>query len=138
MSSTTVKGNALQFTNDNKHCYAYSGEFTADSTGVIRLTFTTDSYYVVGIMRFSGFTNMGSPAGSGQAGTCRVKFNDQTIACLATEGQTKDMPFTDTAELVIPPFTTVACVVDSASTQTDEHGSVGFTGRAYLTNRVGN
>jgi hypothetical protein len=121
--------NTLEILGD--FCYVYVEEFTADSSGVVRMQFTTGAYFTVGRIRFAGFTNMGSPAGSGQVGSCRVKLNGQTIIDLHTEGQTKDMPFSDTADLLVPPFTKVECLVDAGSTQSDEHGSLSYVGRIY-------
>jgi hypothetical protein len=48
MSSDTIAGNSLQFTNDNKHAYAYSGEINisaGSSADVNVLEFFTNSEY---------------------------------------------------------------------------------------------
>ena len=46
MSGQTVKGNALQFTNDNKHCYAYSGIIGVSNSEKTMLLFNTNSEYL--------------------------------------------------------------------------------------------
>ncbi len=138
MSGTFSGVGTLQFTPDNKHAYAYSGEFTAIDNMEIKLEFETTSYYLVGEVRFCGFTDMGSPA-SGSTASCRVCFSDQTtatvntnpqlvIAQLKTDGSQEDMPFSDTAKIIIPPFTKVQFFVDGSTGNTSYDGGIMFTG----------
>ena len=52
MSGETVTSrNALQFTNDNKKAYAYSGLLGIDSTETSLLTFNTNSEYIKGTIQ---------------------------------------------------------------------------------------
>ena len=129
----------LQFSPDNKFAYAYSGEFTSIDNMELKMEFETTSYYLVGEVRLAGFTDMGSPA-SGSTASCRVCFSDQTtatvntnpqlvIAQLKTDGASEDMPFSDTAKLVIPPFTKVQFFIDGSTGNTSYDGGITFVAK---------
>jgi hypothetical protein len=134
MSGTYAGANTLQFTPDNKHAYWYSGEFTASSTLILIGEFQTQSYYLIGEIRLAGMTDMGSPA-SGSIVALRVVFGDTTtstingephlvVANLKTDGASEDMPFSDTAKIIIPPFTNVQLYVDGDTTSSSYDGTV--------------
>ena len=54
MSSETVSGNALQFTNDNKRCFAYSGvNDLVDNTETTLLEFETLESDLNGTVQFN-------------------------------------------------------------------------------------
>ena len=140
MSGTYQGINTLQFTPDNKYCYWYSGEFTSSSTLKKLGEFTTGSYYLLGEIRIAGMTDMGSPA-TGSTLAVRVFFSDtvttsdanatpeQVVVNLKTDGASEDMPFSDTAKLIIPPFTTVKMFRDNDTTSTSVDGTVSFTAK---------
>ena len=51
MSSQTITGNALQFTDDNKYAYCSSGLISVNNTETNLLDFTTDSFYLIGTVQ---------------------------------------------------------------------------------------
>jgi len=111
------------------HCYCYPGEFTASSTQTTRMSFTTGNYYTVGTMRLAGYANMGSPA-TGATSSAQVKLNGNVVLDMRA-GITNESPFSDTADMVIPPNTQVEAITDGSTTSTDLDGSISFTGRIY-------
>jgi len=139
MSGTFEGVGTLQFTPDNKYAYYYSGEFTASSNLILVGEFKTNSEYIIGEVRLAGMTDMGSPA-SGAIVCLRVAFGNATtgtintnpqlvVANLKTDGNSEDMPFSDTAKIIIPPFTNVQFFRDGDSTSTSFDGTVSFIGK---------
>jgi hypothetical protein len=141
MSGTYPGIGQLNYTPDNKFCYFYSGEFTASSSLLFVGEFKTRSEYIVGEVRLAGMTDMGSPA-SGSIVALRVVFGDTTtstlnaepelvVANLKTDGASEDMPFSDTAKIIVPPFTNVQFFRDGDTTSTSYDGTVSFTGQVF-------
>jgi len=129
-SQPVVTQNAINFTPDNLHCYAYSGEFTSSTVANTVLDFETNSEYIKGTIRLAGMIDMGSPA-TGHQVACRVLFNGVVVLDLHTEGAEKDMTFGDVAPIIIPPFTHVTCIVDMNATSSGTDGTVSLIGKAY-------
>lgn len=134
MSGTYQGVNTLQFTPDNKYAYWYSGEFTATTETTLQGEFETGSYYLIGEVRIAGMVDMGSPAsgsrlavriayGNAEAGI--INTNPQlVIANLHSDGADKDMPFSDTAKIIIPPFTNVQFFRDGNQISTSQDGTI--------------
>jgi len=139
MSGETVKGNALQFTNDNKFAYAYSGFYTAavSQAGKDVLTFTTNSEYIVGTLTFNGFTAPTEPT-YGDDGTCTIKFNNQQIAVMKVGTAAEVMPSNVSLELIIPPHTLVNVRLESEGANSLIGATVIFSGKVGMAPRVGN
>ena len=126
----TFTGTSKSLETIGKFCYAYSGEFNANTAPQTVLTFTTAGFTVVGTVRLGAFVDMGSPT-TGSRAACRVKMNGTTIIDLHTDGLDKDMPFSDFADIIIPPFTKVECIVDANNTSADVDGTVSLTGELH-------
>ena len=141
MSGTYPGPAQLNYTPDNKFCYFYSGEFTASTNLILVGEFKTRSEYIVGEVRLAGMTDMGSPATGaivclrvafGNAETSTINNNPQlVVANLKTDGNSEDMPFSDTAKIIIPPFTNVQFFRDGDDTNTSYDGTVSFTGQVF-------
>jgi len=125
--SFTGPAEALEIIGD--HAYCYPGEFTADTTQTTRMSFTTGNYYTVGTMRLAGYSNMGSPA-TGATASAVVKLNGIVVMNIRA-GITFESPFSDKAELIIPPYTEVEAITDASTTDVDLDGTITFTGRIY-------
>jgi len=136
MAKTKIGSNAIYtgpqkgLTTVGDHCYAYSGEFTANTTTNVVLDFNTGKGYIVGTIRLAGMVDLGSPA-TGAMVACRVKFNGNTVIGLCTEGAEKDMTFGDIADIVIPPLTHFTAEVDMNTTSTGIDGTVSLVGKVY-------
>jgi|TARA_R110002096_G_C14112434_1_gene679961 hypothetical protein len=131
MSGQTVTSfNALQFTNDNKYAYAYSGAVIANTTLEVDLMeFSTNSEYLVGVAAFD-YDNE-----ENMRIRWRLYFNDVVVAFPTTRYQDTDVNPTNILELVVPPFTTVRFTAQEQVATTDDL-FCRFTGKAHMMNRV--
>jgi hypothetical protein len=130
MSGDTVTGRALQFTNDNKHAYAYSGAIASASGEIVILDFDTNSEYI--IAKFQPFYR----SDSGNNITYRIKFNNIEIAGIELTSSRDYTPY-DEIHLIIPPFTKVTVTHANLSGGTNEAG-LNVTGKVGMAQRVGN
>jgi hypothetical protein len=60
-----------------------------------------------------------------------ITFNGINIAILITANSANDSPGSVIQPLIIPPFTHVEATIDNEGTDTDQNGSITFTGRVY-------
>ena len=140
MTSQTITGNALQFTDDNKRCYAYSGVITcagsgsqptiADTTKMFE--FTTNSEYLEIIVAW------GNEQTSGTADNfvC-IALNEVVIFASRYEtGAESNHTNPKALNLLLPPFST--CYF-GANTSADPHDwTFTLTGKVGMPPRVGN
>ena len=133
MSSQIVKGNALQFTNDNKRCYSYSGDLSIDAGDTVTfLNFATNSEYIKGQIQ------IGRNVKTSAEHEVFVYLDDVLIFYSKMDNATSvtnQTPNTIPLTLIIPPFTTFKLDVKSSDSATSQKTAV-FTGRAYMTNKV--
>ncbi len=130
MSSDVVTGFGLQFTNDNKFCYAYTGERPTSSSKTTFLDFTTNSEYIVATIQpiyFSQGTNNIA---------YQIDFNGQIVQYAEVTSSRDYTPFQD-IQLIIPPFTRVEIKLDNLSGGSETAG-VALTGKVGMPQRVGN
>ena len=130
MSGQTVTGRVLQFTNDNKFCYAYSGAIASEAGQIVILDFETNSEYI--IAKFQPFYR----SDSGNNITYRIKFNDIEVAGVELTSSRDYTPY-DEIHLIIPPFTKVEVTHANLSGGTNEAG-LNVTGKVGMPQRVGN
>ena len=128
MSGDTVVGNSLQFTNDNKKCYAYSGLLAGStSSQTTYLEFNTNSEYIRATIQ-QGSTNETTRK------TVYIYFNDIIIVRNDIDNA---YAFPNTYEIIIPPFTDVKIALQLGG---DDGMSSWFTlvGKVGMPQRVGN
>ena len=131
MSGQTVSGNALQFTNDNKKAYAFSGVLGVDATEANLLEFNTNSEYL------NAKVQIYNESGSADDFRYKIKYNDITIvATYSNSGSTglRDTPF----YVIIPPFTNVKVTADNISANTNRNHTAVVTATVGMAPRVGN
>lgn len=139
MSGETVTSNsALQFTNDNKFAYAYSGNKQASGeTGIEALNFKTNSEYVNAKFTFSGYLKQ-EDANAGLRGQMLIKFNNVVVQSTISDSDTGNMAVPLSIPLIIPPFTTVTVELYANSTTSTYNGNVSVVGKVGMPQRVGN
>ena len=128
MSGDTVTGEALQFTNDNKKCYAYSGMLAGSTSSITTyLQFNTNSEYIQATVQ-QGSTNETTRK------TVYIYFNDIIVVRQDVDNQ---FPFPNTYRIIIPPFTDVKIALQLGG---DDGMSSWFTlvGKVGMPQRVGN
>ena len=132
-SNTIVSRNALQFTNDNKFAYAYSGTLTlasgAGAADTELLNFSTNSEYLVAKFQVSHTQS------SGHDFYCDIRFNDVLIIEMK-EDATEVEGYPYLWRLIIPPFTTVNVKIGANTTGYDYQCNV--IGKVGMGPRVGN
>ena len=139
MSSQIITGETLQFTDDNKHAYAYSGLYTSNTTAFEVLNFFSGEGYIVGEIQLNSATDDDSPTAV-NVNSANILFNGISIALLRA-GTNGGVGYTDPSvsqKIIIPPRTTVSVMVDSNGTETDRYISIVFTGKVGMAPRVGN
>jgi len=103
-----VTGPKLIYTEDGKHCYAYSGQVSMASSGaIIMLNFNSGPHVIIGKLQSGHDTTQMSGA---QTLSTEVKFNgvivyDHLTLYSSADTQTADLG--SPIELLIPPHTTV-------------------------------
>ena len=103
MTGTFEGLTTLQFTPDNKFCYAYSGNILiASAATVALLEFTTGNEYIEAII--TGGRNMKSGAET----TTQILFNDQIVFSSKYDNGaslTLVPPYNTNIFMIVPPFT---------------------------------
>jgi len=108
-SQPVVTPNAINFTPDNKRCYAYSGLVTVGTSRVSLLEFNTQSEYLV-----SKFTPTYFTADTGENAFFEIYLNDILIYNAEVTTSTSSTPFTF-INFIVPPFTKVTIKSYTAS-----------------------
>ena len=123
MTGTFEGVGSLQFTPDNKFCYAYSGGITiADTDTHTALSFRTDSEYIVANFIFWRRSWEANDV------AFYVEFNGEQV--LSWIGGANPPSGSNKKPLIIPPFTEVVVYIDK-----QEHSSTSIVG-ANLTGKV--
>ena len=128
---TVVSTNALQFTNDNKFAYAYSGKVdTASGVLTTLIEFNTNSEYIVGNVALQ------QKESGGAISYLDVFFNDVIVINAVWDNSSSGafalgLPI----PLIIPPFTKVT--IQGAESNAAEL-TAQFTGKVGMPQRVGN
>lgn len=123
-SQPVVTPNALNFTPDNKHGYAYSGEIAVGSSVKTLLEFQTNSEYLISEIQIMNGTT------SNEDFKYVVYFNDVAVArwhflYASTIHQLLPNPL----YLVIPPFTTVKIKANNLDSSTERIHTAVVTGK---------
>jgi len=129
MASQTITGLGLQFTQDNKHCFAYSGAVALDGTTDENtyLEFTTGSGYIVGTFQAN---NIDTGAGTDDM-FYQIYFNDIVIIGYIAGGSKTYSDPDNLVPLIIPPFTDVKCTVQDTTQASAIKNTLSITGRVY-------
>jgi len=131
MSGETVTSQTLQFTNDNKHAYAYSGGITLGTSPTTALEFITNSEYLIAQL------SINSTAGSGNNLDLEIKLNDIAIVKNEISNDYQTYPdFGRAINIIIPPFTKFAAI-GAVATSGKEYTFV-LTAKVGMAPRVGN
>ena len=132
-SANTTIGNALQFTNDNKHAYAYSGTMAVSAGSETALLFTTSSEYIIARIEISFDT---TSLGTGEDIGYQIKLNDIEVVdynqVLSTIPDNR--PY---STIIIPPFAKFEGLLSTSDGSAINMGMT-LTGKVGMPQRVGN
>jgi len=124
-SQPVITPNALNFTPDNKRCYAYSGKVTVNNNLNNLIEFDTNSEYLkIEIQYFKdSVTSENYEYG--------VKLNDVEIVLGEFTNPLEDNPnIPNPIRLIIPPFTNVKCTLQNISDSSGRNWTVTLIGEA--------
>ena len=130
MSGQTLTGNALQFTDDNKHAYVFSGQIGLTNTINDLLSFTTNSEYLNSKIQVT------NGSGAGDDFIYEIKFNG-VVVCNWYYNSV-DTPPEQPFSLIIPPFTLVEITGDNLGGATARNHTAWLTAKVGMAPRVGN
>ena len=131
MSGDTVTGQALQFTNDNKLCYAFSGFKSFNHTGTTLLVFNTNTEYLN--LTIQPLRSDNDSLDSQH----KITFNGILVAAYPlASGSTSAYP--GPPLLLVPPFTDVEIEIINVSNTSGGTGAVTLVGNVGMAPRVGN
>ena len=132
MSGDTVTGRALQFTNDNKHAYAYSGLVEVENTEKTCLEFNTNSEYLVTEIQMCYFS-------TNETDNIKfmITFDNIEVQTTQINDAFTHTPYTS-IKLIIPPFTLVKVTGKNISGSGTRDIGVSVTGKVGMPQRVGN
>ena len=138
MSSETVISNTLQFTNDNKHAYAFSGNIIINNTTSTLLSFSTQSEYLIAKIYWYGDFGY---VGGAKVITEAVKFNDILVydnsRLINSSSGVGSNEFGDPTPFIIPPFTNVIVQLGNDNAGDIEYGA-NLMAEVGMAQRVGN
>jgi len=124
MTGTFEGVGSLQFTPDNKHAYAYSGEVDIDNAATTMLEFQTNSEYLISKTQIMNGTT------SNEDFKYFVYYNNIVIArwhFLYASTIHQSMP--NVLDLVIPPFTTVKITGENETSGTGRNHTAVLTAK---------
>jgi len=130
MSGQTVTGEALQFTDDNKYAYAYSGKIAVNDTETTLLEFETNSSYIVANIQLEYFD-----AASDNM-KYLVKINNVEVCVGIITGRTEN--WYNDLQIILPPNARILVTgINNNATGTRSIGAT-LTGKIGMAPRVGN
>jgi len=131
MASQTITGDALQFTQDNKHCFAFSGQLD-DVANVYTsgLLFTTGAEYILGEFQFDPAIKI-SEIATGDITVYKILLNDTPVSITKLDGGQEDMPSENTVKMLLPPHTKVEVKYHGGADSADYPMFLRFIGRVY-------
>jgi hypothetical protein len=125
-SQPVTTPNALNFTPDNKHAYAFSGLIDVENTSDTFLLFETNSEYILGHFQCYNGSNTAEQI------QWDIYFNDILVIRWHQEGRGSAYRGQGVDnDIVIPPFTKVKVTGLNSGSSVDVNGFVAFTGKAF-------
>jgi len=124
-SQPVITQNAINFTPDNKRCYAFSGVISVNGTETQLMEFDTNTEYLDAIIQFNYV----------QAVTedyfYKIYFNDIIVqGYLATHSAQYTSP-DNLIPIIIPPFTNVKLTAENVTDNNARNQLVSIKGDAY-------
>lgn len=127
MASQTITGKDLQYTQDNKHCFAYSGLVAMDNTQTLMLTGTTGSATIFAEFQYHNLQQVSL------AWAFRIQLNDIEVASSfwTTGHDFNGGGASNTVKLILPPHTKFQVHGKNAESTASKNWAATMTGRVY-------
>jgi len=130
-SQPVVTQNAINFTPDNKRCYAYSGVMGVTNTEKTMIQFQTNSEYLIAKVLFSYVDN------DTEDYRYRIYFNDVVVQAILQGRKDYDFSYEYAVPMIIPPFTDVKLTAQNVDNANERSQLVSLTGKAIGMAEVG-
>jgi len=125
MASQTIVGLELQYTQDNRQCYAYSGSVDVTNTETDLLHMDVGSGFIVAMVQFNYIES------SGDDFKYSIYLNDLVVQGYFVGGSGATTTADNFVKLLVPPHTTVRCTAQNITSSTGRAQAVSFIGRVY-------
>jgi len=125
MASQTITGPDLQYTQDNLHCYAYSGSVAVTDTIGVLCEAHSKSGFIVADIQFGYVSDLGLKCGY------RILFDDILIHSYQVSGGDRYTSPDNPIRVIIPPFTKVTLDAANLASSASMNQCVSVTGRVY-------
>jgi hypothetical protein len=112
-----------------RHAYAYSGGYSASTSAVTALEFTTGNEYVAGVLTLNSATHYETANIAGAF--VRVQVNGETIATAYSGNGANDSPSSAMMDLIFAPMTHVKVEIWADNNAASSIMAVQYTGRVY-------
>jgi len=126
MTGTFEGVGSLQFTPDNKQCYAYSGIMSIDQNETTMIEFDVNSEYIVSNIQFNSNLSLGD-----DMYRFKVYLNDICVQAHLTGRHEYDQKYENFLQIVVPPFTTVKLTAQNINDTNDRDQIVSFIGSVH-------
>jgi len=124
MASQTITGRELQYTQDNKHSFAYSGAIGIVQSDTTMLEFSnSSSNYIYAIFRFNSQTTDDDLRFT-------IEINGEIVQGY-TIGSSPNHSFQEDLKIIIPPGSALKCFGYNESSNTSRTAYASMTGRVY-------
>ena len=124
-SQPVVTPNALNFTPDNKHAYAYSGVMGITNTETTMIEFNTNSEYLKGKVLFSYVDN------DTEDYRYRIYLNDTIVQVILQGRKDYDFMFEYAIPIIIPPFSNVKLTAQNIDNSNSRTQIASLTAEAF-------
>ena len=125
-SQPVATPNALNFTPDNLHCYAYSGSIAVDNNEKTLIEGSTNSEYIVAEIQFNNIVE-----DDVEDFLHLIYLNDVVVQGFIQGRTDYDNKYESSVKIIIPPFTTIKLTSQNL-TNTESHNEVcSLTGKAF-------
>ena len=131
-SQPVATPNALNFTPDNKRCYAYSGDVAVSASNTTMLEFSTNSEYIVATFEYHGTI---AQIASNQL-AIELTLNGVSIIHTYYDATVDHTLWDYPPKIIIPPFTDFKITLAQAS-GSDRTMQVTLTGEVFGMTEVG-
>jgi len=125
MASQTITGPELQYTQDNRRCFAYSGLISVDNNETILINSKNGSQYIVARIQYGFAVN------TGDTYLYKIYLNDFCVQSIMQGREDFDRMHEGYLEIIIPPYAIIKCTADNVADTTSNLQIVSLTGRVY-------
>ena len=131
-SQPVITRNSINFTPDNKRCYAYSGIMSINQNETTMIEFDVNSEYIISHIQFNSNLSLGD-----DMFRFKVYINNVVIQAHVAGRHDYDQKYENFLQVIIPPFSTVKLTAQNINDTNARDQIVSLTGEAVGMAEVG-